>query len=175
MGAGGGSTPEVVHPGEAAQAATGSAGAGEMMAVANQPVENYANLATMTQLGPAEQQTQSALQNQAAKQSAQAQMDIMSSVDPMAYQQRQMRLAAGTKRIGELTGYNPNDFSASYPGAFQPANMSDVAALSDLAQQGRAIASNVSTAGMSKKGTNPYLINPNKAQDPNLLPPVSYY
>ena len=92
-------TPEVIHPGEAAQAATGTAAAGEMMSIANQPIEQYANLFTTEQLGPAEMQTQQALANRAAYQGALAQQDIQSRVDPLAYAQRQMRLKATTDRL----------------------------------------------------------------------------
>lgn len=165
MGSGGGSTPQPVKPGESTQAAVGAAGAGEMMSIADQPVEQYANLATASQLGPAEQQTQTALQNQAALQSAQAQMDIMSRVDPLAYQQRQMRLQAATNRIGQLTNQTPSAFTANFPGAYQVGDTSQVGALSDLARQGRAIASNLAIPSVSSQGTNPQLNYPKNPQN----------
>jgi hypothetical protein len=99
--------PDPITPGEAAQAAVGTAGAGEMMSVANQPIEQYGNLATTEELGPAETQTQQSLANQAAYQSASAQQDIQSRLDPQAYAQRQMRLSAATSRLGQLYGTDP--------------------------------------------------------------------
>ena len=85
---GGGSAPKPVTPGEAAQAAVGTAGAGEMMAIANQPVEQYANLATMSALGAPEMQSQQALQGQAALQAAMQQQDMVAAVAEMARQQQ---------------------------------------------------------------------------------------
>lgn len=167
-------TPEVVHPGEAAVAATGAAGAGEMMSVANQPVEQYGNLATMTQLGPAEMATQQAISGQAALQAAQQQKDIQSRVDPLAYAQREMRLGATTKRLGELTGIDPSQVSYRAPGAYDVANLSNIPSISDLAGQSRDIASNLSTAGLSKSGANPRIIDPRDAQTVTPLPSRSY-
>ena len=60
-------TPDVVHPGEAAQAAMGTADAGEMMSVANQPVDQYGNLVNTISLGPAAMQAQQTLAGRAAK------------------------------------------------------------------------------------------------------------
>src|SRR4029077_16277767 len=100
--------PEVIHPGEAAQAAVGTAAGREEMSVANQPVEQYANLATTRALGPAEMQAQQALAGQSALQGAQQQQAIQSQVDPMAYAQRQMRMAAANQRLGQLPGQNPS-------------------------------------------------------------------
>ena len=76
--------PDPVTPGEAAQAAMGTAAAGEMMSVANQPVDQYGNLVNTIALGPAAMQVQQSLAGRAAKQGAQQQMDIQSSVDPQA-------------------------------------------------------------------------------------------
>jgi len=154
---GGGSTPKPVRPGEAAQAAVGTAGAGEMMSIANQPIEQYANLASMSQLGPAMTRTQTALGNQAALQSAQAQMDIQSRVDPLAYAQRQMRMQSANQRLGQLTGLAPSQFSYRAPNAYQVEGTNQVAPVGDIAQQARALASNLSLASVSAKGTNPSL------------------
>lgn len=176
MGSGGSAPkPDVIHPGEAAQAAVGTAAAGEMMSVANQPIEQYANLATTTQLGPAEQQTQTALQNQAAYQSALAQQDIQSRVDPLAYAQRQMRLQAATNRLGQLYGQDPTAFSFRAPSAYQVPGTTDVPSLADLRAQGAAIASNLSTASVNKQGANPQLVKPNKPQTAVTTAPQSYF
>jgi hypothetical protein len=152
--------PEVIHPGEAAQAATGAAAAGEMMSVANQPIDQYGNLTTTMALGPAEQQTSVALANQAALQSAQAQQDIQSRVDPMAYAQRQMRMAAANARLGQLYGVNPQSFTYRAPGAYTVPGTSDLPNLSDLQQNAAAIASNLSTASLNKGGGDPRLNPP---------------
>ena len=87
-------------PGEAAQAATGAAGAGEIMSIADQPIEQYSQLATTEALGPAQIQAQQSIANRAAKSGAQAQMDIQSSVDPQAYAQRQLRMNAANQTLG---------------------------------------------------------------------------
>ena len=156
-------SPEVIHPGEAAQAATGAAAAGEMMSVANQPVDQYGNLITTMALGPAEQQTSVALANQAALQSARAQQDIQSRVDPMAYAQRQMRMAAANARLGQLYGVNPQSFSYRAPEAYAIPGTSDLPDLGNLQQNAAAIASNLSTASLNKAGGDPRLNSPNGA------------
>jgi hypothetical protein len=168
-------TPEVVHPGEAAQAAVGTAGAGEMMSIADQPIEQYANLATTSALGPAEMQTQQALANQAAYQAAQAQQDIQSRVDPLAYAQRQMRLQATTQRLGQLTGQNPADVNYRAPGAYVVPGTADMPTLADLQAQGAAIASNLSTAAVNRAGANPRLVGPVNPQDVTVRPTMSYF
>jgi|SRR6516162_2142596 len=150
-------TPEPIHPGEAAQAATGTAAAGEMMAVANQPIEQYANLYTTTALGPAEMQTQQALANQAAYQGAQAQQDIQSRVDPLAYAQRQMRLKAATTRLGQLYNQDPSAFSFRAPSAYTIPGMSNVPPVSQLSSDAATIASNLAVAGVNKGGYDPRL------------------
>lgn len=176
MGSGGGSAPQpqVIHPGEAAQAAVGTAGAGEMMSIANQPIEQYANLATTSALGPAEMQTQTALQNQAAYQAAQAQQDIQSRVDPYAYAQRQMRLKAATDRLASVYGYDPSAFTYNAPSAYTVPGTSNLPALAALRAQGADIASQLSTAAVSAKGTNPRLVSPSNPQAPPLTQSRSY-
>jgi len=153
--------PKPITPGQAAQAAVGTAGAGEMMSIADQPIEQYANLQTTSQLGPAETQMQTALANQAALQSAQGQMAIQSQVDPLAYAQRQMRMKAATDRLGQLYGQNPSAFSYQAPSAFFVPGTANVPALGDVAQQARNIASNLSLAQVSGTGTNPSLYQNN--------------
>src|SRR4029077_5151026 len=157
MSGGGSQPPEVIHPGEAAQAAVGTAAAGEMMSIANQPVEQYGNLATAEQLGPAEVQTQQALANQAAYQSASAQKDIQSRLDPMAYAQRQMRLTAATNRLGQLYGTDPTIFNYRDPGAYTMPGSSAVPSLASLSQGAGQIAANLSTGSVDRSGANPQL------------------
>lgn len=168
-------TPEPTRPGEAAQAATGAAAAGEMMSVANQPVEQYANLATTSELGPAEMQTQQALQGQAAYRAAQQQQDIQSRVDPQAYAQRQMRMQAANRRLAELYGVNPSDYTYRAPEAYQVAGTADVAPLGELRQRAADIASQLSTASLSKKGTNPILKSPQDPDQPTVFAGRSYF
>jgi hypothetical protein len=171
---GGGQQPQVIHPGEAAQAAVGTAGAGEMMSMANQPIEQYANLATTRALGPAEMQAQQALAGQAAMQGAQQQQAVQSQVDPLAYAQRQMRLKATTDRLGQLYGQDPTAFSFRAPGAFTVPGTANVPSLADLQAQAAAIASNISTGAVDRSGTNPRLVGPSKALSPTLTPAMSY-
>jgi hypothetical protein len=137
-------------------------------------VEQYANLYTASQLGPAEIQTQQALANQSAYQSAAAQRDIQSRVDPLAYEQREMRLKAATDRLGQLYGQDPTAFSFRAPGAFQTSDMSGVPTLADLTQAGQNIAANLSTASVNKAGGDPRL---NKPTPTNVAPvaPQSYF
>jgi hypothetical protein len=157
MGSSSSPKPDVIHPGEAAQAAVGTAGAGEMMGIANQPIEQYANLYTTQQLGPAQMQTQQALANQAAYQGAVAQQDIQSRVDPMAYAQRQMRLKAATTKLGQLYGQDPNAFSFRGPSAYAIPGTADVAPLSTLRGAASDIAANLATGSVDKSGANPQL------------------
>lgn len=158
--------PDVVKPGEAAQAAVGTAGAGEMMSIANQPVEQYSNLYTTSKLGPAETQTQTALANQAALQSAQGQQAIQSQVDPQAFAQRQMRMQAANKRLGQLYGVDPTAFSYSAPGAFAPGSVANVPSLSTLSQAGGIMAKDINLASVNKAGANPQLTKNNPVNLP---------
>ena len=90
-----------------------------MMSVANEPVDQYGNLMTTEQLGPAEMQTQQALANQAALQGARAQMDIQSQVDTaQAYAQRQISMNMANKRLGQLAGVDPTKYAYSAPSAY---------------------------------------------------------
>jgi len=175
MGSSSAPKPEVIHPGEAAQAAVGTAAAGEQMSIANQPIEQYANLATTSSLGPAEVQAQTALANQAAMQSAQAQQDIQSRVDPMAYAQRQMRLQSATNRLGQLYSQNPSAFTFRAPGAYAVPGTGSVMPLDALRAQGSAIASNLSTGAVDAKGTNPKLVGPTNPTSPALTASSSYF
>ena len=144
------------------------------MSIANQPVEQYANLYTSTQLGPAEMQTQQALANQAAYQGALAQRDIQSRVDPLAYAQREMRLRAATDRLGRLYGTDPSAFTFRAPSAYQVGDTANVPSLSDLSQAGQTIAGNLSMADVNAAGADPRLIA-GSAQ--NIQPPAprSYF
>jgi hypothetical protein len=169
MSGGGGSAPQpqVIHPGEAAQAAVGTAAAGEMMSVANQPVEQYANLATTKALGPAEMQAQQALAGRAALQGAQQQQDIQSQVDPMAFAQRQMRLKAATNRLGQLYGTDPTAFNYRAPEAYAMPQLSAIPDLGTLAGRSGAIASNLATGSVDRSGSNPTLNLANQPKVPS--------
>ena len=153
-------TPEVVHPGEAAQAAMGTAAAGEQMAIANQPLEEYGNLMTTEQLGPAQMQTQQALANQAAYQGALAQRDIQSRVDPQAYAQREMRMQSANKRLGDLYGVDPKGYSFSAPQAYAVPGMDASPSMDQLQQLGAAVASRLSVGSVNKAGADPQLLAP---------------
>jgi hypothetical protein len=166
--------PDPITPGEAAQAAVGTAAAGEMMSVANQPVEQYGNLATTEQLGPAETQTQQALANQAAYQSASAQQDIQSRIDPMAYAQRQMRMQSANQRLGQLYGQNPSAFTFRAPGAYAIPGSGAVPDLATLTQGSGQIAQNLATASVDKSGGNPQLTRPTGTNLGTPIAPQSY-
>ena len=163
--------PTTYSPGQAAQAAVGTAGAGEMMSIADQPIEQYSQLATQEALGPAQIQAQQSLANRAALSGAQAQEDIQSSVDPQAYAQRQMRMQAANKRLGQLYGVNPAAYSYSAPGAYAMPSTSSSPDLATLRANAAAIASNISTAGVHTSGADPWLNAPSNPQ--SALP--SYY
>jgi hypothetical protein len=146
-----------------------------MMSIANQPIEQYANLATTRALGPAEMQAQQALSGQAAFQGAQQQQDIQSRVDPLAYAQRQMRLKAATDRLGQLYGQDPTAFTFRAPSAYAVPGTADVPGLADLRAQGSAISSQLSTGEVDRSGTNPRLAGPAKPILPTLTPTASYF
>jgi hypothetical protein len=131
----GSSKPATTYsPGEAAQAATGTAAAGELMSIANQPIEQYSQLSTEEALGPAQMAAQQSLANRAALSGAQAQQDIQSSVDPQAYAQRQMRMQAANKRLGQLYGVDPTGYSYSAPGAYAMPGTADSPDLTTLSK-----------------------------------------
>ena len=160
-------TPDPVTPGESAQAAVGTAAAGEMMSVANQPIDQYGNLVNTMALGPSQIQTQQALSGRAAKQGAQQQMDIQSSVDPQAYAQRQMRMNSANARLGKLYGVDPTALKYATPSdTYSMPAASQLPDLNELQNNASAIASRLSTAGVSKQGTDPTLYGPNNAKDP---------
>jgi hypothetical protein len=147
-----------------------------MMSVANQPIEQYGNLYTASQLGPAEMQTQTALANQAAYQSAQAQRDIQSRVDPLAFAQREMRLKATTDRLGQLYGADPTAFSYRAPGAYTVPGTAQLPALSSLSQGASDIAANLSTGAVNKAGADPRLVGPfGGVQNPPPIAARSYF
>ena len=156
--------PDPITPGQAAQAAMGTAAAGEMMSVANQPIDQYGNLVNTMALGPAAMQTQQALAGRAAKQGARQQMDIQSSVDPQAYAQRQMRMNAANQRLGQLYQVDPKAFSYSAPGAYVVPGTGDLPDLNQLQQNAAAIASRLYTGGLNSRGTDPVLNAPQNVQ-----------
>jgi hypothetical protein len=175
---GGSKPPEVVHPGEAAQAAMGTAAAGEMMSVANQPVDQYGNLLNTISLGPAAMQVQQALAGRAAKQGAQQQMDIQSSVDPQAYAQRQMRMNAANKVLGRLNNVDPTAYAYNTPSnTYSLPGSGDLPDPIALARNARAVASNLSVGAVNKSGTNPVLHPPSASSLQSLpyaIPANSY-
>jgi hypothetical protein len=146
-----------------------------MMGIANQPIEQYSQLATTEQLGPAQAQTQQALANQAAYQSASAQRDIQSRVDPQAYAQREMRMQAANKRLGQVYGVDPSAFTFRAPQAYQVPGSGATPSLADLQANAAAIASNVSTASVNRQGADPNLVSPSNPQGlPQAINPQSY-
>ena len=171
-------TPEVVHPGEAAQAAMGTAAAGEMMSIANQPIDMYGNLLNTISLGPAAMQTQQALAGRAAKQGAQQQMDIQSSVDPQAYAQRQMRMNAANKTLGRLYGTDPTAYKYNTPGnTYSIPGSADLPNPVTLSQNARALAGNLSVGAVNGAGANPVLRAPPISKIvgiPNAIPASTY-
>lgn len=169
------SPPQTTTPGQSAQAAIGTTAAGEQMSIADQPVEQYSNVATTGTFGPTETQQQQALANQAARQAASGQMAIQSAVDPQAYAQRQMRMQAANQRLGQLYGQDPTAFTYSDPNAFTVPGTSGLPALGALSQQGQAIASNLATASVNSKGGNPQVVAPGKGQRNPATTGATYY
>ena len=119
----------------------GTAAAGEMMSLANQPIDQYGNLLTTEMLGPAQMQTQQAFANQAALQGAKAQMDIQSRVDPQAYAQRQMRMTCGNQRLGRFYGVDPTAPTYRAPEAYMIPGSDATPSLATLAEMGANVAS----------------------------------
>jgi hypothetical protein len=168
-------TPETYSPGQAAQAAMGTAAAGEMMSVANQPVDQYGNLVNTLAYGPSAMRAQTALSGRAAKQAAQQQMDIQSSVDPQAYAQRQLRMNAANKRLGQLYNVDPTSPKYNAPGnTYSMPGSADLPDLNQMSQMGSAIASKLSTGAVNKAGANPTLTGPARPIDMAYAIPASY-
>jgi hypothetical protein len=101
--------------------------------------------------------------NQESYQGSQAQQDIQSIVDPLAYAQRQMRLKASTDRLGQLYGQDPSAFSYRAPSAYAIPGTGQIPQLSTLTGAGQTIAGNLSTADVTAAGTDPTLIGGNSA------------
>jgi hypothetical protein len=131
-----------------------------MMSIADQPIEQYSQLATQEALGPAQIQAQQSLANRAALSGAQAQQNIQATVDPQAYAQRQMRMNAANKRLGQLYGVDPTAFSYSAPDAYTMPTSASSPDLATLRNNAAAIASNISTASVNKSGGDPRLQPP---------------
>jgi hypothetical protein len=168
-------TPETYSPGQAAQAAMGTAAAGEQMSLANQPLDQYGNLINTLTLGPAAMRAQTALSGRGAKQAAQQQMDIQSSVDPQAYAQRQMRMTAANKALGRLYGVDPTSPRYNTPGnTYSMPGSADIPDPQLLAQNARALASNLSIGSVNSAGANPTLRGPNNAKALPYAVPASY-
>ena len=171
-------TPDVVHPGEAAQAAMGTAAAGEMMSVANQPIDQYGNLLNTISLGPAAMQAQQTLAGRAAKQGAQQQMDIQSAIDPQAYAQRQMRMNAANQRLGQLYGVDPTAFKYQAPAnTYAVPGSGDLPDPVALARNAQSLSGMLSTGAVNKAGANPILNKPGASAMTGAAPytiPTSY-
>lgn len=144
------SPPSPPSPQEAAQAALSATQAGDVYDVANAPIQGYADLYTQAMLGPARAQLQQGLINQQALQSAMAQQDIQSRVDPMAYATRQMNLKAATSRLGQLYGMDPSAFSYRQPSAYGTPTAAALPSLDTIS--GVPFASRLSTVTMNKSG-----------------------
>ena len=165
---------ETYSPGQAAQAAMGTAAAGEMMSLANQPVDIYGNLLNTISLGPYAMQTQGSLAGRAAKQAAQQQMDIQSSVDPQAYAQRQMRMNAANKTLGRLYGVDPTALKYNAPGnTYSIPGSQDLPDPTQLSANARALATNLSVGAVNKAGTNPVLHAPDDSNVRSPLYPIA--
>jgi hypothetical protein len=146
-----------------------------MMSVANQPVDQYGNLINTITLGPAAMQTQQALAGRAARQGAQQQMDIQSSVDPQAYAQRQMRMDMANRTLGRLGGVDPTAYKYAAPSnTYSLPGSADLPNVEDLAKNARAIASNLSVGAVNKSGTNPVLRGPAATVQSPYAIPASY-
>ena len=153
----------------------GTAAAGEMMSLANQPIDQYGNLLTTEMLGPAQMQTQQALANQAALQGAEAQMDIQSRVDPQAYAQRQMRMNSANRRLGRLYGEDPTAPTYRAPEAYEIPGSDSTPTLAELREMGSAVASNLSTGTVNKQGNNPQVVAPTKSRGVKATAAQSYF
>lgn len=171
-------TPETYSPGQAAQAAMGTAAAGEMMSVANQPVDEYGNLLNTITMGPAAMRAQTALSGRAAKQAAQQQMDIQSSVDPQAFAQRQMRMNAANAKLGRLYGVDPTAPRYNAPSdTYTMPGSGDLPDPVAMARNAQALSGMLSTGAVNKAGANPVLNRPSAssmAGIPYAIPASSY-
>src|SRR4029077_17917595 len=106
-------------------------------------------------------QAQPDLAGLSARQGAQQQMDIQSSIDPQAYAQRQMRMNAANQRLGEL--YNVDPKAIGFPGngnAYTVPGGDDLPDPTALARNARALASNLSVGAVNKAGADPVLNAP---------------
>jgi hypothetical protein len=154
-------TPQTYSPGEAAQAAMGTAAAGEMMSVANQPIDQYGNLINMMAMGPYSMQVQGSLAGRAAKQAAQQQMDIQSSVDPQAYASRQMRMNAANQRLGRLYGVDPTGYKYNTPSnTYSIPGSADLPDPIALARNAQSLSKMLSIGAVNKAGANPVISPP---------------
>lgn len=168
-------TPETYSPGQAAQAAMGTAGAGEMMSVANQPIDIYGNLVNTLAYGPTAMRAQTALSGRAAKQAAQQQMDIQSAVDPQAYAQRQMRMNAANKVLGRINNVDPTSPRYATPSnTYSIPGTADLPDINQMQQMGSAIASRLSTGAVNSSGANPTLRGPAGVKGMPYALPASY-
>jgi len=123
-------------------------------------------------------QAQQALAGRAAKQGAQQQMDISSSVDPQAYAQRQMRMNAANARLGQLYNVDPTAFAYNAPSnTYAVPGSADLPDPAALARNAQSLSNMLSTVAVSKAGTNPVLNKPSASAMSGGVPyavPTSY-
>jgi hypothetical protein len=162
-------TPKPPSPEEAARAAVMATQAGDIYQMVNAPLTGYADLYSQAMMGPARMQLQQGLAAQGGLQAAQAQEDIQSRVDPMAYAIRQMNLKSSSSRLGQLYGMDPSKFSYRSPAAYsipsnaQMPNISNINALSNV------LASNVSRVNLGRGGQTSVTSPTNPQTMPNVL------
>lgn len=156
MGSSKPSVPQQPTPAESAQAAVQAAQAGDIYQLANMPLTGYQDLYTQATLGPARAQLAQGLTNQQQLQSAMAQQDILSRLDPQAYSMRKMNETAAQSRLAQLYGMDPTAFSANYPAAYATPSAGNLPDPTALAAQGKTVAK-LSTPVSMGDGGNPQI------------------
>jgi hypothetical protein len=145
--------PKTYSPAESAQAASTAQLAGQMFEGANKPILGYSDVFTRTQLDPILSQMQSGLSNRAALRGAQAQRDIQSQVDPMAFQQREARLDAANQRLAQVLGVPLEDYSYVAPeSAYAVPTAEDLPDLRDVGTRAHDITKYLSNISINKSG-----------------------
>ena len=145
--------PKQPTPEESASAAVQAAQAGDIYQAANAPVTGYADLYTQAMLGPSRAQLAQGLTNQQQLQSAQAQLDIQSRLDPQAYAMRKMNETVAASRLGKLYGMDPSAFMARYPEAYATPTAGGLPDVRQLAQAGQGIGGLLTGVSLTKGGT----------------------
>lgn len=153
MGSQKSSAPQQPTPQQSAQAAVQATEAGDIYQAANAPVTGYADLYTQAMLGPARAQLAQGLTNQQQLQSAMAQQDIQSRLDPQAYAMRKMNETAAQSRLAQLYGMDPTAFMARYPEAYATPSAQSLPDLGTLAGAGKNIAGQFTPVSISGSGS----------------------